>query len=213
MEPSTILTESRSSWRARGDDGDSRRRRACSALRGEDAVAPGYEAVHRCSCGAPGGTARAVWASSALPMSRSSRRRAATGVISDVSRAASRPIEPGSVPIDPSTSTTSTWPTRVSAVNAMTARTARGRPVPAEASPVSPSGPGALVPAEGGRRDRWDHRRPPTLGPPHGEPSRCSIGMWSSEDQWLTRLPSVSYQYQGRPTTAGGEVVEKSTGH
>lgn len=123
MEPSTILTESRSSWRARGDDGDSRRRRACSALKGEDAVAPGYEAVHRCSCGVPGGTARAVWASSALPMSRSSRRRAATGVISDVSRTVSRPIEPGSVPIDPSTSTTSTWPTRVSAVNAMTART------------------------------------------------------------------------------------------
>jgi hypothetical protein len=86
-----------------------------------------------------------------------------------VSWAASRPIEPGSVPIDPSTSTTSAWPTRVSAVNAMTARTARGRPVPAEASPVSPSGPGALVPAEGGRRDRWDHRRPPRLDPPHGQ--------------------------------------------
>jgi hypothetical protein len=47
---------------------------------------------------------------------------------------------------------------------------------------------------------------------PTAKPSRCSIRMLSSEDQWLTRLPSVSYQYQGRPTTAGGEVVEKSTG-
>jgi hypothetical protein len=77
-------------------------------LKGEDAVAASGEVLHRSACEASGGTARAVWVSSAPATSTSSRRRSATGVIRDVSRAASRPIDPGSLPSDPSTSTTRT---------------------------------------------------------------------------------------------------------
>jgi hypothetical protein len=51
------------------------------------------------------GTARVAWGSSAPPTSKSSRRRTPTGVTSDTSRPARRPIAPGSMQADPSAST------------------------------------------------------------------------------------------------------------